>query len=350
MNELMEYDITKIPPIFALKNNSNLCYLNSLIQSLLSCSAFNEAVVNEKREIIINNKTIQEIIDLITKPINKSARTIRTYDVYKLFSYLMTAKNKAIRFQYGRQEDAYEGLLLLLDTLGMKYDLLFHNRYKSQMHCTVCKHNVFPGRDDACEIVIEIGDDLNTKKSIEEHIKQNISYPEDYTCEKCKVRNAAKSRHNIYRINTLSRVSEVLILLFKKYVNKSNIYFPKTLDFQGTNNNRLNYRIVAQIEHFGNMYGGHYQTRCLRPKPEGFHQDRIDYGKKMITQLSMNPIINQTRINSAKRMIEYDTNCIKNAETLGVFLFNDSRVSYMPEGFQPTPETYMVFYHLINKK
>lgn len=344
--QLMNYDITKVPTLFGLQNTGNSCYLNSLIQSLISCSAFNEFILSDPNAEA--NKTVAELIKLLRKPASAQPKKVNVHSLITILPNLMIIKNKAFRFQMGRQEDAHEGFQLLSEAVGSRYDILFHNKYKVQVHCHNCGHDTYP-KVDPCEVVIKIGQrELNSKVNIEDHIKRHIEALDDYKCDKCKIKNTQTQKY-IIRVDTLSRVSEVIILLFKKYNEKSNIYFPTSLDFKGTAKNTLHYEMVAQIEHYGSMYGGHYTARCLRPKPDGFHEYRMEQSQKVIANCGSIPQY-KNRVDMAKVMMQHDTNNIKTGNNLGVFMFNDGSVRYLPDGFYPTPETYIVMYHLFDDK
>jgi ubiquitin C-terminal hydrolase len=64
-------------------------------------------------------------------------------------------------------------------------------------------------------------------------------------------------------------VPEILVVMSKKYdsEHKLNIYtdFPEVMEFKGNANNKnMRYEAVAQIEHSGDLNGGHYWAICKR--------------------------------------------------------------------------------------
>ena len=148
------------------------------------------------------------------------------------------------------------------------------------------------------------------------------------------------------------RLSEIVIILYKKYQGKNNILFPQSLDFP-SNGKILHYIIVAQVEHMGLMRGGHYMVNCLRVKNDTFTESRglrikikIEETKKTLSML--NPSSEQysqyiNRLKDLKKMLSDNDDNNK----LCIFSFNDSYVMYHPSlQFIPTENTYMVIYHI----
>src|SRR6185437_4212244 len=143
---------------------------------------------------------------------------------------------------FSNQEDIHEGLTLILDSIGEGVDKLFHTRYQCEIKCLGCKKITHPGEkgyEEPPEIVIDLMVEnlrfkkkpLITKKRIEKHIGRIIQAPRDYKCD-CGKKNiydveAGVIENNIIQVYSLVRISEVIILLFKKYEkNKRQIYFP----------------------------------------------------------------------------------------------------------------------------
>ena len=103
------------------------------------------------------------------------------------------------------------------------------------------------------------------------YIKRHVNIPEDYKCDSCQNENKnikGRVQRNVLQVYSLARLSEVIILVFNKYDHKRMKYFPQALDFKGVNGT-LHYEVVSQIEHSGGRNGGHYWTKCRRPKPPG---------------------------------------------------------------------------------
>lgn len=360
-----KYDIDKTPAIFGLRNNSSLCYFNSLIQSLMSCSSFNNYLL-ENQDKYINNQIVIEYIKLYE--INKKNKSIVLSDAFPILEalYKLRKRNGSdYHLSLYSQEDIHEGLILLIDSIS-GVDKLFHNRYQSKIICLKCKHNITPN-DEPPEIAIDITEDntyycdsLDSKEKIEKYIMTNVQIPRDYKCEKCGIINTydkilKKCTSNIVQIYCLRRLSNIIVLMFKKYNGKKNRYFPEILEFQSIKG-LLKYRLISQIEHYGSTYGGHYTALCMRKKPITFYENRIkkatikiaEFNKLINNTIDLNKIIEyQKKIKLIQNIIENDKKIYSGQlnENLGVFLFNDQSVSFSK--FEPTVNTYVLFYHLI---
>lgn len=116
---------------------------------------------------------------------------------------------------------------------------------------------------------------------------------------------------DINRIERLAMLREIVVLTFNKYQAKAARFFPGELVFPAVGGGQLVYRQVAQIEHVGGQSSGHYYADVLR--------DELATG----SMVGDEPIAtNDARFYRA----------------------NDS--SIVPNAAQPTPNTYMVIYHL----
>lgn len=302
---------------------------------------------------------------------------INSENAFKLLKRLHEArrdKGDQWNLMYKQQEDVYEGMLLMLDTIGQKIEELFHVRYKCKIRCRQCKHqrNVGPENkpdyEEPPELVIDLSeanpnvqDSLETKEDIENYIKSNVQFPRDYKCEKCGAENSYNKetkvvQNNVMQVYSLARLSEVLVLLFKKYDDnkpKPHRFFPPVLEFR-SRTGTLTYKLVAQIEHAGKTQGGHYYAKCLRPKPLGLHSNRKkkaeEYIKHHKTALASPTLKEKDRAEIEGKIKKYTEALEENekmrADPNGVFLLNDAKAQFDPVGFVPTPNTYVVFYHL----
>jgi ubiquitin C-terminal hydrolase len=260
-----------------LHNIGNTCYFNSLVQALMSCPS------------LVHN------ISTSSNPLAGALCRIyagQSQDVRELLNIII--KNHAGKFNtlhYGWQEDANEGLMMLVEDIkGLEN--VFNVRYKTSLECkcgysySVDTHNKEPP-----EIFIDMYMPSPTEKNPHDHfikyLRICVDVPDDYKCDKCRrVGTTIKTR-------ALCRISSVLIVTFKKYTNKNLIDYPLNFTIT-TKEGPITYKVVAQIEHYGGMSGGHYTAQGLR-------SDGVSYA------------------------------------------FNDSSVN--KQKFSPTPNTYMVFYH-----
>lgn len=284
-----------------LINTGVICYLNSFLQSLMSCTSITEFFLNNEYRFLKNdNKVALEYIKLI-----KKVRDSNSIDVFESSSILqeivkITKKKYPSKTFGSGQEDSGEGLHLFLDTIDDKelYGFFMY-RYNVKTWCLSCKKTVSERRDESCvlEVPQQFSGLFTSKKNdtqitdpLNRHILQYMSILDYYNCPECKNTKCCK----IYQ---LAFVPEIVTVMFNKYDNKKNVEFPENLCFPSTGTSTLKYKIMAKIEHSGGRNGGHYWSNCYR-KEDGVKK---------------------------------------------IFKLNDRSVSV--GNFKPTKETYIVFYH-----
>lgn len=278
---------TVVPSGF--QNTGVICYFNSLLQSLLSCTALNQYMINTPINYTnklgqpttknIVWKTYQDMIKgMLTTP--NSKWSVIMWEV--LINYLKK-NNKHENFGKG-QEDAHEGLVILLDAMNDKnIDRLFDHRFRTTIKCNFC--------DKVCSITMDEStvidvypEELDEKNSLEQYIKKyNPIMDENYICshKDCMKRGNKNQERNI------TMLPEIIILQFKKYNNKTLVKFPEQIDFSSINNKNIIYKLVSQIEHSGNKNGGHYWSISLRE-----HEKIYNFNDTSIIDAVWNPTNN----------------------------------------------------------
>lgn len=255
-----------------LANIGNSCYFNSLVQSLLSCPAVNQRM----DELKDTNPIAAEYNKIFQGSINHVGQL--------LCSVITTRQNKKDNLHMGWQEDAHEGLMLLMEAINDKVETLFHVKFKTHLVCECGSSRILD--QEQTEVSEIFADFYDNDIPLDQYLTRSVQIPTDYKCDKCSERGTTQI------IKILDHTSNILVLTFKKYPHKNQINFPNDLTLMIQN--KINYyRLVAQIEHYGSMQGGHYIARGLR-------QDNV-------------------------------------------YSFNDSHIS--PDTFTSTPNTYMIFYH-----
>jgi hypothetical protein len=172
---------------------------------------------------------------------------------------------------------------------------LFLHRYKCILHCKQCKKTVSSVTDVAVVFNLFHFDCLRAKpttpKAFSEALCVHVSEVGDFKCPNCEVVTQA------YRVYSLAMVPEIIICSFNLYSERLVHYFPEKLPIPASAGGDHVFRIVGQVEHAGNAWGGHYWARCLRTSG-------------------------------------------------AVYVLNDTGVTATtPNAFRPSAETYMVFYH-----
>lgn len=284
------YDKEWVPSKFGLINPNTLCYFNSLLQSLMSCSAPTQYIIEWPEHDRTSKKDVKPdnplwdtfhtfLLDAMGDTPPKSAKPV----IEMLRAKLVELKKP--RFGIG-QEDAGEGFHLLLDCMGDDaYAQHFMHRYVHDMYCPECKDIVSSKNDTSFHVeippnyaqnVVEWEDDseVNYSGVLNQYIRHHITVLDDYKCPKCK------NEKNIIRLSHMVLVPNVLVIQYNKFAGKFTSPCPLTLTFPSkSNKNPLNYKLVAKIEHFGSMGGGHYVAHCLRnDKPLLFNDSSVSEG------------------------------------------------------------------------
>lgn len=315
---LHKFDESKMLKTCGLVNNGVICYLNSFLQSLMSCTSLTTFFLdNEEKFTNEDNKVAIEYIKLLktVKDVKTYADVISPVNVAKSVIISYIKKNPDKKFGKG-QEDAGEALTLFLDSIDSK-DLykFFMYKYIVKLWCLTCVEQISESVDESCiiEVPLKFGgfvieDDSESIKEqdpLNSHIRQYMSVLDDYTCSKCKKQKCCK----IYQ---LVCVPEIITVMFNKFTEKSNIQFPEQMEFPASNSTTLTYKMVAKIEHSGSTNGGHYWAHCFR-KGE---LDNLDKP----TPDTETPVVKKQMYN-----------------------LNDSSVS--AGDMKPSRESYIIFYH-----
>lgn len=295
-------------------NSGQVCYLNSLLQALLSCTSLREIM-----EIFVLDYENQKSYNPKLPEPNKMARIFAEiynsrpqfrFDQWPTFVHRILNMELASRGMPGfmGQSSASETLVKLLECINMSYVYrLFGVTYLSSLQCQACGEASI--KKDVSIQINMFGDQvkaLTTKEAFERYIYEHYEALDGYKCDKC---HAPVTR----RSYKLTGLPEILVLVFNKYttIDPSKLhlqlqpryqnqdqhiqFFPPNLDFNLKKGN-VQYALVSQLEHVGTVKQGHYYTRGQRSS--------------------------------------------------GVYIFDD--MTYNISSFLHTPNTYMLFYHVCN--
>jgi len=283
MSDFIYFDSTNFIKPFGLNNIGFLCYLNTLIQSLLSCTSLNYILQS-------NNKyNSNNILNLLKNKHNNNLSI-------ELFRELIEcSKNRLDNIQFTTgQQDAHEGFMMLLHCINPELgknnmshpeiDRLFRHRYKKLIYCSNINSKQIVSTDEYLFMVIHEKDIESMKKNIKEdnstfdknyqasYIYNYITLTNEETddnhiCTLCDEYKFGQHKCKKPLFTQLSMLSEIIVILLKRYSdNKISDYifdFPEYITFKGINGN-LNYRSISQIEYSGNGNSGHYWCKCLR--------------------------------------------------------------------------------------
>ena len=226
-----------LPKASGLHNTGSICYFNSLLQVLVSCTSLR----------YWKPTIIDQLVAMFQKCVSVSE-----FNVFDSSELLAALRIKVPQFGHG-QESASEALSLLLNSINNdELSNMFIHRFKYVTKCINCLHVTEQIRDHSMFFEMFHTTEVNVPNMINH--KTILS---DYKCDKC-------ANIGAIRISKLTMLPEIIICLFNVYYEKRVHSFPQTLAFPGTHNNELIYTVVGQIEHFGSLSGGHYISRALR--------------------------------------------------------------------------------------
>jgi ubiquitin C-terminal hydrolase len=306
-------DLTPYNSIYTIKPNGfpnfgNSCFFNSLLQCLLSCTSIFEVLIhNRNKDHIKNNVLAQNLIELYEANIAGDPLDDKCRAVWRSVINISKSRKDSIKIVPGMQHDAQEGLMLFLDVIDTIPELkrLFMHRHRIEVTCNECKKKVVDKAED--NMVFEVQPDLkmpqlekfknldkyyNLSMPLNRFLRKQNGFIEGFRCTECK------STLPKFKTTTLTMIPEILAVTVKKYYEKVLTPFPGKLEFISKGRKKkFKYTLVAQSEHSGSMFGGHYWAIGLR----------------------------------------------KNDNKLEWKSLNDSNVSDGVPG--PTPNTYLLFYH-----
>lgn len=314
--------------IFGLVNDRNTCFFNSILQCLLNVSDMNKYILGEqyKQKMDKDEQCILYSYFNIVKTINKHAdKLVIDRDTGETtavnpgsFKHLFF-KKKQDQFIYGRQQDAHELLVAILDTLHdaikekitkcdieslgqlirnihvkefinlyIKDNFSFIVRIFNMQICTVRKCNI-------CEYTLNSHEYYNnlplmiptSKCTLEDCLinffKKNVII-DDYKCDKCNRTNC------VGETPMISLLPKILIITLKRFIglNKNCAYVDFPFDdldlyqymgqeevelahaIHGRNDHK--YKLIGTVNHYGSLTGGHYNAFC-RKEGEWFFFD-----------------------------------------------------------------------------
>lgn len=256
-DEYYFYDKDLVPGSFGLRNNGVICWCNSLLQGLISCPSFNRVLMESKAKA---NPLASELIKMIETSIFDNEDVALEEASSKIHqAFMRQLKSNGVFTNFGNsQECVDEALNLLVESIGLsELERKFTVIYECVTYCKECKNKKINTRD--MNIKVELFTEAKLENS-EDFCKWITAHPSKlsyHMCEKCENVNQQ------YRIEYLKRVSEIIVIIFNKFQQKDKRWFPETLTFP-TEGGKLNYKVVASIDHFGNMHGGHYVCNVLR--------------------------------------------------------------------------------------
>lgn len=246
------------------RNLGFTCYYNALLQALFSCTSFVEGLCLQK-------DSDDHLRQSLTKIASNSYVPDISIQIWRAMLQKLKSQNINISNFSSGQQCAAEGFTLLMQALNdPKLDILFFHRRCNRLFCPDCeeyfsntyeKNNIFTIEPLAAK-------QLTKKMSLDRILlDQTSEVDQDCVCLRCLGKG-----YKILR-SRLTMVPEILFILSKKYQYSAahggkklhiRTEFPKKIEFPSKNGAVLTYAAVAQIEHSGELNGGHYYAICFR--------------------------------------------------------------------------------------
>jgi ubiquitin carboxyl-terminal hydrolase 36/42 len=227
-------------------------------------------------------------------------------------------------FRFGRQEDASEFLICLIDKIiesylrssqpperlrpssGTSYEQLCHSQtflhdlfglvLRSRVICSRCRYT-----SDTFEVqytwIVGVRNQSDLRQSLQQFIcRETLSGENLYRCIKCKQLVPAVKRY------TLHKASKILLINLKRFEFGKNshklshlVRYPEYLNVkpymseEHSHDQSLNYRLYAVLVHVGSsMHSGHYYSYVRSPNNRWYKAD-----DSTMTQCDLNQVLTQ---------------------------------------------------------
>lgn len=269
------YDDNYIMPPFGLNNTGAICWFNSILQLLMSLSAFNQRMLEcyDNNEFD-KNSFASVYCKFINKylPIGKNANvreSLISSVLLREFSKELISRKKKGTITTG-QEGAANGLSDVFEIINSKniYDLI-NNKYERIIVCKNCAKETSISSETSPLINIYGNIRFNTYDEFRNFIKYHATEVDEYKCEACGF-----TMKKVYRLEQLRMLREIILITFKTqylFRDSSSIrWYPSEISFLSKDCTMLRYKLCAQIEHSGSYNhmshtsSGHYWANVLR--------------------------------------------------------------------------------------
>ena len=270
----MSYEEKYVPRGMGFVNSHAMCYLNSLLQSLLSLPALFNTLLKQRDAL---NPLARHLLNIHETGMHGGVIANLNQAVFDELLRISSHRNahSEIKINLG-QQDIHEALSFILDGLENipGVNNLFIHRFKWQALCHKCREWTATQKPTGRVFILEpnltidqderfkdIDPSCGRSMPLNEFLTvQRSCTDDDYKCPRCK--EPGKK----FTETKLTMVPEILPIMLKKYTAKTVTVFPMELTFSSLHNKNKNlvYELVAQVEHLGGQGGGHYFAICKR--------------------------------------------------------------------------------------
>jgi len=235
------------------------CWLNSLLQALLSCPSFVETLVATRPK----SELAKTLVEMIEAPLEARPN----------FAPKVLAAFQAQAQRYGKSLDVYSqegcqnGFTVLMELLGStEVNNLAINKWYGTVTCPEC---AYVSRNESHEFSIQTTKSFcepmvmgEPARSFNEWLKVHTSTIDEWTCERCRVKT-----RSVIRLEQIATLRDIIVVMI---TDRSAETYPETMEFPSIKGNPICYRLIAGISHQGSMNpvtyasAGHYMCYGYR--------------------------------------------------------------------------------------
>lgn len=237
-----------------LLNNGNTCYLNSSLQLLTQAGGYcNKMLKDYKNNKFKNFNDLEKHIVMLMK--NKWVSNENIYFNPRYTQKVIAKQNSLFDPRLGKQNDAHEALIYIIDLLDHESKLVFKSILTSNVKCKIC--NNISSTDEEFDILsLPFADKVSL--SLLSFFKNEVT-DENVFCSKCKERTKSEKKYSAKMLgdNIIIHMKRFQTNLINGKFGKKKINDRIKIE-EMLHINYHKYELRGIILHRGSIDGGHY--------------------------------------------------------------------------------------------